>query len=131
MLNGFWILFSTHIANTDVLTRTVTDIAWAANKNVRKKSVGRLYGILLLGFTVIGCFATFIGDAKTLLMILGATAGPVTAIAAIQILRVNTTLLPKAIRPPMWRRVMLGLCALFYGAISVALIVRLIQNLGR
>jgi hypothetical protein len=131
LLNGFWILFSTHIANTDVLTRTVTDIAWAANKNVRKKSVGRLYGILLLGFTVIGCFATFIGDAKTLLMILGATAGPVTAIAAIQILRVNTTLLPKAIRPPMWRRVMLGLCALFYGAISVALIVRLIQNLGR
>lgn len=131
LLNGFWILLSTHIANTDVLTRTVTDIAWAANKNVRKKSVGRLYGLLLLTFTVIGCFATFIGGAKTLLMILGATAGPVTAIAAIQILRVNMTLLPAEIRPPMWRRVMLGLCALFYGAISVALIVRLIQNLGR
>ena len=26
LLNGFWILFSTHLGNTDLLVRTVTDL---------------------------------------------------------------------------------------------------------
>ncbi|MBW3542144.1 MAG: hypothetical protein KY476_17885 [Planctomycetes bacterium] len=54
----------------------------------------------------------------TLFKILGAVAGPVLAIAAVQILRVNTRLLPAELRPPLWRRAALVLCALFYGTFA-------------
>jgi hypothetical protein len=37
-------------------------------------------------------------------------------LSALHILRVNTTLLPPALRPPLWRRVALVLMAVFYGA---------------
>ncbi len=44
------------------------------------------------------------------------------AIAAVQILRVNTRFLPKAIRPPLWRQIGLVLCAIAYGAMTIALL---------
>jgi hypothetical protein len=37
------------------------------------------------------------------------------ATASLHILRVNTTLLPAELRPPLWRRVALVAMALFYG----------------
>ena len=61
-------------------------------------------------------------NAKLLLSILGATAAPITAFSALQILRVITTLLPRELRPPLWRKIALVLTALFYGAISFAMI---------
>jgi hypothetical protein len=121
LMNGFWILFSTTLTNVDVLARVVADMAWAGGAVPKKMPVGRLYGLLLLGFTVIACFGAFLGDAKLLLMILGATAAPITAFSALQILRLNTTLLPLELRPPLWRKIALVLCALFYGFISFAM----------
>jgi hypothetical protein len=41
-------------------------------------------------------------------------------VAAVQILLVNTRLLPVELRPPWWRRAALVLCTLFYGAMSAA-----------
>ena len=121
LMNGFWILFSTTLTNIDVLARVIADMAWAGGAVPEKVPVGRLYGMLLLGFTVIACFGAFLGDAKLLLTILGATAAPVNAFSALQILRLNTTLLPVELRPPLWRRIALVLTALFYGAISFAM----------
>lgn len=121
LMNGFWILFSTTLTNVDVLARVVTDILWAGGAASKRLPVGRLYGLLLLIFTVIACFGAFVGDAKLLLTILGATAAPINAFSALQILRVNTTLLPRELRPPLWRRIALVLCAVFYGAISFAM----------
>jgi hypothetical protein len=43
-------------------------------------------------------------------------AGLVFVVASLQILYVNTRLLPEAVRPPMWRRVVLCCMTLFYGA---------------
>ena len=106
---------------SDVLARVVADMAWAGGAVPKKMPVGRLYGLLLLGFTLVACFGAFLGDAKLLLMILGATAAPITAFSALQILRLNTTLLPRELRPPLWRKIALILCALFYGFISFAM----------
>jgi hypothetical protein len=121
LMNGFWILFSTTLTNVDVLARVVADMAWAGGAVPKKMPVGRFYGLLLLGFTVIACFGAFVGDAKLLLTILGATAAPITAFSALQILRLNTTLLPRELRPPLWRKIALVLTAFFYGAISFAM----------
>ena len=120
LLNGFWILFSTHLGNTDVLVRVVTDILWTASSRVRRWRGGNIsviYYSLLLAFTVWAVIAVDFGTAMQLFTMLATIAGFVLAVAALQVLRVNTTLLPLELRPPLWRRAALVLCALFYGAL--------------
>lgn len=125
LLNGFWIFASTHLGNTDILIRTATDILWVASPGLRERpnmNVTKLYYGLLAIFTVWGAFAVNWGHAMALFKVLGSVAGPVLAFAAIQILIVNTTLLPEKLRPPLWRRAGLVVCALCYGSLSAALL---------
>ncbi|QDU13849.1 hypothetical protein CA11_16350 [Gimesia maris] len=125
LLNGFWVLMSTHLSNTDVLIRTVTDIVWVASPQVRehrRMNISRLYYFFLTLATIWGLLAVNWGHALSLFKILGAVAGPVLAIAAVQILIVNTRLLPEELRPHLWRRGALILCAICYGCLSLALL---------
>lgn len=125
LLNGFWILFSTHLGNTDVLVRTVTDTLWTSSKRARsnpKLGVGRLYYALLSGFTLWGLIVVHIATAMTLFKILAAIAGLVLVPAGIQVLRVNTTLLPPELRPAWWRRAALVACSVFYAVVSCAML---------
>lgn len=122
LLNGFWILFSTHLGNTDVMVRIVTDIWWVASPKVRERSrgqVSRLYYSILAAVTVWGCFAVLWGEAMALFKFLGFMANLILAISAVQVLIVNTTLLPKELRPTRIRQAMLVVCALFYGVFFV------------
>jgi hypothetical protein len=67
LLNGFWILYSTHLGNTDSLVRVVTDILWIEKKNSwNVGSVRRLYYSLLILFTAWGAITTRWGTAMTL-----------------------------------------------------------------
>lgn len=123
LLNGFWILFSTHLGNTDTLVRLVTDTLWSAGLGKRAQlNIGRLYLTLLLIFTAWGVLTVRWGSAMTLFKALGVVAGPVLCLAAIQILLVNTTLLPPELRPSWWRRGGLVAAAVFYAALFVAVI---------
>jgi hypothetical protein len=124
LLNGFWILFSTHLGNTDTLVRSVTDILWVAGAERRTASVGRLYYSLLAIFTVWAAVTVQWGTAITLFKALGAVAGPVLALAAVQILVVNTRLLPRELRPGLWSRAALAGCAVFYLVMSLAVLLR-------
>lgn len=119
LLNGFWILFSTHLGNTDTLVRTVTDIFWVVLPERRGIGVGRIYYTLLAAFTAWGIVAVNWGSAMTLFKALGVIASPVLALASIQMLLVNTRLLPVELRPPMWRRAALVCCAAFYVAMMI------------
>lgn len=122
LVNGFWILFSTHLGNTDVLIRTVSDTCWAAFPSVRRRSIGFLYFSLLGVLTVWAVFAIHLGHVLELFKVLGIVANPIMAIAAVQILRVNRRFLPREIRPPAWRQCGLVLCAVAYGGMTVALL---------
>ncbi len=127
LLNGFWILFSTHLGNTDTLVRAVTDTLWSAGAGAgrrRNAHVAKLYYGLLAGFTVWGAITVQFGTAMTLFKALGVVAGPVLCLAALQILRVNTTLLPPELRPSLWRRAGLLGCAIFYAAMVSAVLLR-------
>ena len=124
LLNGFWILFSTHLGNTDVLVRMVSDISWVAFPRVRKWPESRVYAVLLLLLTTWAVFAVRVGTVIQLFEVLGVIACPIMAISALQILRVNTRFLPKELRPAIWRRIGLVLCSLAYGGLTVALIVK-------
>lgn len=122
LLNAFWILFSTHLGNTDVMVRIVTDIWWVASPKVRQRAQGkisRLYYTILAVVTVWSCFAILSGEAMALFKFLGFIANLVLAVAAIQILIVNTTLLPRELRPSRLRQSALIACALFYGIFFV------------
>ncbi len=123
LLNGFWILFSTHLNNTDILVRTVTDIAWVASPRLRAIqgiNISRVYYSLLGAFTLWAVFAVNWGHVMTLFKVLGAVAGPIFTLSAIQMLIVNTRLLPEELRPGWIRRAWLAACAAFYGAMSLA-----------
>jgi len=121
LINGFWILFSTQLGNMDCLTRIVADICWSEWPQLHRLTSSRLYARLLLGFASLGIVVLSFGDnALSLFKVLGVFAGPILTIGAFQILRINTRFLPKEIRPPMWRRIALIVCGLFYGAICVA-----------
>jgi hypothetical protein len=125
LLNGFWILFSTHLGNTDTLVRLVTDIVWSAGAAKRPNAnVGRLYTWLLAGFTFWGAITVQWGSAMTLFKALGVIAGPILCLAALQLWRVNTSLLPARLRPPLWRQAALLGCAAFYAAMFIAVVRR-------
>jgi hypothetical protein len=89
---------------------------------VRHWSAGKLYAAILMVFTVWALLAANFGSVLSLFKVLGIVANPIMAIAAVQIWRVNTRFLPQEIRPPLWRQIGLGLCAAFYGSLTVALV---------
>jgi hypothetical protein len=102
--------------------RTSSDILWSASPRIRKWSASKLYATILLAVSVWALFSANLGGVLTLFTVLGIVANPIMAIAAIQILRVNTRFLPQQIRPPLWRQGALLICALFYGGLTVALL---------
>jgi hypothetical protein len=120
LLNGFWILFSTHLGNTDILVRTITDVLWGASSRIRQSRhlhVGRLYFGLLIAFTLWGAVIVNFGTAMDQFQVLAAIAGLVLVPASLQVLWVNMRLLPVELRPSWWRRVALVACALFYAIV--------------
>lgn len=132
LINGFWLLFSTHLGNTDVLVRTVTDILWVGSPWVRERGrmkISRIYYTLLGLFTVWAFFAVHWGHALEMFKILGFVAAPIMTLSSIQILRINTHLLPPEIRPSMWRRAALVVCTLFYGTFFVIQVPAVVENL--
>lgn len=131
LLNGFWILFSTQLANMDCLARVVSDTGWSGWPRLRRWPASRLYAVLLLLFTAWGVVSLTLGaSALDLFKILGVVACPILAVAAFQILRVNTRFLPRHIRPPLWRRVALVLCGLGYSVLAITSLISLFMSHG-
>jgi hypothetical protein len=131
LLNGFWILFSTQLGNTDVLIRTLTDTLWTASRRVRswrEGSIATVYYTLLAIFTAWGLVAVHLGTAMQLFQYLATMAGVVMSIAGVQLYLVNTRLLPRELQPSWWRKAALLLCSLAYGAMSVVAIVNTVQK---
>ncbi|HWP45720.1 MAG TPA: Nramp family divalent metal transporter [Candidatus Limnocylindrales bacterium] len=116
-LNGFWILFSTQLSVSDGYIRQSTDALWVSDRVRRwcRGDVRILYYALLALFTLWGCIAINLAQPFILILIGANTAGLVFVIASIHILLVNRKLLPKELRPPLWREIGVLFCALFYG----------------
>lgn len=127
LVNGFWILFSTHLGNTDTLVRTLCDMGWAGLPGIRRWDAARVYAVILCVLTGWGLFSIHLGNVLQLFTVLGVVASPILALAAVQILRVNLRFLPREVRPPWWRCAALGLCAAAYGGITLVVLVDLLQ----
>lgn len=115
---GVWLLFKAQLDILEGQVRAVTDILWTGSRRVRHWSTGdvrRVYYSVLGLLVAWGFIAMGLAQPIVLLQLGANVAGVVMVIASLHILRVNTTLLPPELRPPLWRRVVLVLMALFYG----------------
>jgi hypothetical protein len=117
-LLGAWLLFKTQLDALDGMTRSVTDILWTGSRRVRSWRGGDVravyYSVLVL-IVLWGVIALRLAQPILLLQIGANVAGVVMVIASLHLLYINSRLLPLALRPPLWRRVLLVCMALFYG----------------
>jgi hypothetical protein len=120
---GAWILFKTQLDTLEAMVRSVTDMLWTGSRRVRAwrgGDVRAVYYTVLAAVVLWGIVALRLAQPFVLLKLGANVAGCVFVIAALQLLYVNTRLLPRHVRPPMWRRAALVVVALFY-AFFVAL----------
>ena len=116
---GAWILFKTQLDIVDGMTRAITDILWTGSRRIREWRGGdvRVVYYLVLGAGVLwGTVALRLAQPILLLQLGANMAAIIFVIASLHLLRVNTTLLPPPLRPPLWRRAALVATAVFYGA---------------
>lgn len=122
LLNGFWILFSTQLGNTDILVRTITDVLWLASSRVRNWRGGDVRGVyygLLFVASSFGIATLWWSGAMSLFKLLANMAGLVLALASFQVIRVNRRFLPGALRPRLMSEILLVACGLFYSFFTV------------
>jgi hypothetical protein len=115
---GAWLLFKAQLDILEGTVRAVTDILWTGSRRLRRWTRG---DVRWLYYSVLGVFVAWglvaLGLAQPIFLLqLSANIGAVVmVIASLHILRVNTTLLPAALQPPLWRKAALLVTALFYG----------------
>jgi hypothetical protein len=117
-LMGAWVLFKTQLDILDGTVRALTDIIWSSSRRAREwrdGDVRYVYYALLAALVVWGVIALRLTQPIVLLQLGANMAGIVFVVSALHLLYVNSTLLPKAIQPPLWRRVALVAMAVFYG----------------
>lgn len=117
-LMGVWILAKTQLDLMEGMSRGLTDILWTGSSRLRAWRGGDVriiyYGILA-AVVAWGLIALRLTQPIVLLQISANMAGTVFVISAIHLLYVNNVLLPKALRPSVWRNAALVGMALFYG----------------
>ncbi len=133
LFNGFWILFKTQLGNTDILVRTMTDAVWMATPRARagKRGIRTIYYGILVVFSIWGALVIRSASPFQLFKILANMAGVILVIAGVQIFLVNRRFLPKAVRPPLWREVVLLFCSAFYAFFAWFGLQHLFQSLWR
>lgn len=117
LLNGFWILFSTQLGNSEGYVRMITDIAWTGSARARAWSGGdvrRIYYALLLIFAIWGCIALNLAQPFLLIQIGANVAGLCFVFLSIHTIVVNRKYLPAELKPALWREIGVILCALFF-----------------
>jgi hypothetical protein len=126
LLASFWILVSGQLGIVEGFARNVTDILWTASPRLRRPSAGgsvnALYYAVLGVFTLCGCLALSLADPLRLILIGANVAAVNFAILSLHTLWVNRALLPRELRPSLWREAAVLACALFFaGLVAMAL----------
>lgn len=127
LLAGFWILFSTQLGSTDMITRTLVDLIWQASERVRRWARGeirRLY-YTVLAFIVIWIIFAFIlyyalGIVPLAWILMVANiSNVVLALTASATIYINRKWLPKEIRMPIWSAIILVIGVIFWSTFAI------------
>jgi hypothetical protein len=124
LFTGFWILWGTQLSVMDGYVRTVTDVIWSSTKKPHTWKYGQrtIYYLSLAIFCIWGAIAINLAAPMMLIMIGANMAGFIFVVSSIHILVVNHKFLPKQLRPPLWRSLLVVACALFYSFFVLALV---------
>jgi hypothetical protein len=117
-LLGAWLLFKTQLDLTEAMVRSITDILWTGSRRVRTWRGGDVRAVYysVLGVAVLwGIIALRLAAPIILLQLAANVAGVIFVVSSLHLLYLNTRLLPRELRPPLWRRATLVAMALFYG----------------
>jgi hypothetical protein len=117
-LLGAWLLFKTQLDLTEALVRAITDILWTGSRRVRAWRGGDVrvvYYTVLVIAALWGIIALRLAQPIILLQIAANVAGFVFVVATLHLLYLNTTLLPREIRPSRARCAVLVAMSVFYG----------------
>jgi hypothetical protein len=115
---GAWILFKTQLDCVEGMTRSITDILWTGSARVRAWRGGDVRAVYYLVLAVVvawGIVALKLAQPVMLLQIGANIASLIFVFCSLHLLYLNTRLLPRELRPPLWRRVALVCMASFYG----------------
>jgi hypothetical protein len=126
---GAWLLLKTQLDQLEAMTRAVTDILWTGSRRVRRwrgGDVRAVYYAVLVALTVWGIIALRLAQPIVLLQLGANVAGVVFVIASLHLLYINTTFLPRELRPSMGRRAALVAMAVFYGFFVTLSVMRLL-----
>ena len=120
-LLGAWLLFKTQLDQMEGMVRALTDVLWTGSSRLRAwrgGDVRRVYYSLLAAAVIWGMIALGLTQPIVLLQVGANVASVAFIVTSLHLLYINTTILPPALRPPMWRRVVLVVMAVFYAYFS-------------
>jgi hypothetical protein len=108
LLPALWIFFSTQVGIVEGFARNVTEILWTAGVRPATAGAGWVYYPVLALFVLAGGLAMTVADPLTLIVIGADVAAVNFAVLSFHTLRLNRALLPPALRPPLWREVVVA-----------------------
>lgn len=130
LLVGFWVLWGTQLNATDATVRHLTDLLWNLGPTARRLArhdIRIIYYVILVLITAWLAYLFVVGTPMGLILLVANAAGVVFVIGGIMVLILNSTLLPREVRPGWLTQLCMVLLVLFYGffaynAIAKALI---------
>jgi hypothetical protein len=120
LVTAFWILFSTQLGIAAGFVRSVTDVVWTSGAGDGRRRAALIYYGALIVFTAAGLFAFTLAEPLALILIGANLAAVSFAVLAFHTLWVNRTLLPRELRPPIWRQAALLVCGCFFAGLAWA-----------
>jgi hypothetical protein len=121
LLTGFAILGLTQVGIVVGFARSVTDILWTAIARSRapgrETAAGGLYYAVLVAFAIAGCIAMTLADPLRLIVIGANVAALNFVVLSLHTVWVNRALLPRELRPSLWRETGVLACGVFFAAL--------------
>lgn len=119
---GFLILGSSMVTTADGVLRRWVDVFWTASKRLQTwdpSHIGKLYFGVLCAYMVTGLMMLLLVRGDTLLVTAtGMMYNYALGFSCLHTLVVNTTLLPRELRPRLWQRIGLVMGAIFFLAVG-------------
>ena len=124
---GLIVLLPSQMSIVENFSRRWTDVIWSANSRVREKmkddQIKSIYYAILFGYVAWCLIAmtifSYVGTPKLMILIIANLNNLAIGFTAFFIIRVNTRMLPKELRPKWYNKLGLICCGVFYMGLAL------------